>query len=211
MSFRNFVLKRSYVDMDYVYGTLSNKNGENPLNYKKMQENPMNFTIVAMDATTGKPVYFNKSNISQDHYDVFKASSSLPFICKPYFIDNIPYYDGGVGDPIPLQKAFDEGCDKVIIILTKPKDFIRNSRQDTRISKFIEKKYPNSAKKLRKRADNYNKTLKLAKKYEKENKVLIIAPDSTCGVKTLTKDLNALNILYKKGYKDAEKIKEFIK
>lgn len=31
MSLRNFLRKRSYVDLDYVYGTLSNADGENPV------------------------------------------------------------------------------------------------------------------------------------------------------------------------------------
>ncbi len=29
----NFILKRSFIDMDYVYGTLSTHDGENPLDY----------------------------------------------------------------------------------------------------------------------------------------------------------------------------------
>lgn len=41
--------------------------------------------------------------------------------------------------------------------------------------------------------------------------VLIVAPDDTCGVDTLTKDVEALNKLYNKGYKDGTKIKAFMK
>ena len=33
MSLRNFLFKKSYLDLDYVYGTLSNADGENPLDY----------------------------------------------------------------------------------------------------------------------------------------------------------------------------------
>lgn len=33
MSVRNFIFRRSFIDMDYVYGTLSCSNGENPLDY----------------------------------------------------------------------------------------------------------------------------------------------------------------------------------
>ena len=31
-SLGNFIRKKSYIDMDYVYGTLSNHDGESPLN-----------------------------------------------------------------------------------------------------------------------------------------------------------------------------------
>lgn len=40
--------------------------------------------------------------------------------------------------------------------------------------------------------------------------MLIIAPDDTCGVKTLTRDQEALKKLYTKGLHDAEAIRDFV-
>ena len=40
--------------------------------------------------------------------------------------------------------------------------------------------------------------------------MLIIAPDDTCGVKTLTRDQEALKKLYTKGLHDAEVIRDFV-
>lgn len=57
---------------------------------------------------------------------------------------------------------------------------------------------------------HYNEGIKLAQEYAKEGKVLIAAPDDTCGVDTLTRDKQALNRLYEKGYKDAADIRAFI-
>ena len=47
--------------------------------------------------------------------------------------------------------------------------------------------------------------------YWRIRKVLIIAPDDTCGVKTLTRDQEALKKLYSKGIRDAQAIEAFIK
>lgn len=80
--------------MDYVYGTLSNHDGENPLDYAALRDNPKEFVVVAANAKTGEAKYFDKRDIRQDDYNVFKASSSIPFVCKPYFIHGVPYYDG---------------------------------------------------------------------------------------------------------------------
>ena len=41
--------------------------------------------------------------------------------------------------------------------------------------------------------------------------MLIIAPDDTCGVKTLTRDQEALKKLYSKGIRDAQAIEAFNK
>ena len=49
-----------------------------------------------------------------------------------------------------------------------------------------------------------------AKEYEAKGRVLIVAPDDTCGVDTLTRDREALKRFYEKGYRDAFKIKAFL-
>ncbi|MDE6319280.1 MAG: patatin family protein, partial [Lachnospiraceae bacterium] len=147
MSLWNFIRKGSYVDMDYVYGTLSNSGGENPLDYEAFENNRMEFYVVAANAQTGQAHFFNKSDIRKDCYDVLKASSSIPFVCKPYRVDGIPYYDGALGDPVPVKKAFELGCDRVVLILTKPEHVLRTSRQDEHFAAGIRKKYPMAAEK----------------------------------------------------------------
>lgn len=60
MSVKNLVEKRSYLDLGYVYGTLSNRGGENPLNYPAMMANSAQMIVVAANARTGQPKYFTK-------------------------------------------------------------------------------------------------------------------------------------------------------
>ena len=56
----------------------------------------------------------------------------------------------------------------------------------------------------------YNAEVDLAKRYAQKGKLLIVAPDDTCGVHTLCRDAEALNRLYDKGYQDAERIAAFL-
>lgn len=210
MSMRNFIFKRSYLDLDYIYSVLSDADGENPLDYQAFVHSPTEFIGVAANAHTGEAKYFDKSSLHQDDYSVLKASSAIPFICHPYEVEGIPYFDGALGDPVPIEKAFAMGCDKVVLILTKPKDIPRAVGQDWRFAKRIEKAYPLAAEKLRTRAQRYNAGVEAAKRYEAQGKLLIIAPDDTCGVGTLTKDRDALRNFYKKGYEDAQRVTDFI-
>ena len=211
MSLENFISKHNYVDLDYVYDTLSSSEGEYPIDYATLDKNPSEFYIVATEADSGKAVYFSRDDFSFEHYDVFKASSDIPFVCKPYVINGIKYFDGGVAAPIPVDKAFDLACDKVIVILSRPIDYIRNSRRDSVIGRLISKEYPKLAEAMYNRADNYNQTVVRLKKLQEEGKVFVISPDDTCGVDTLAKEKESLNKLYAKGYFDAEKIKDFLK
>ncbi|BCI60540.1 patatin family protein [[Clostridium] leptum] len=211
MSFSNFLFKKTYIDMDYVYGTLSNSDGENPLDYPAFAKNPAEFIVVATDANTGEVHYFNKNDISQDHYDILKASCAIPFVCKPYEVDGRPYYDGALGDPIPIEKAFAMGCDKVVLILTKPKDLLRTPEKDEKLAARIEKKYPFAARQMRLRASKYNEGVALAKKYEEQGILQIIAPDDTCGLDTLTRKPQAMKEFYEKGLYDSSIVMKFLK
>lgn len=108
----NMLRSGSFLNLQYIYGTLSNAGCENPLDFEKMSANRMEWYMIATDATTGKPKYFTRSDMHQDDYRVLMASCCIPVACKPIVIDGIPYYDGALGDTIPLKKAFADGCDK---------------------------------------------------------------------------------------------------
>lgn len=54
MGIGRFLLKRSFIDLDYVYGTLSNSDGEYPVDYQKVAESTSEMLIVATDARTQK-------------------------------------------------------------------------------------------------------------------------------------------------------------
>ena len=209
MSARNFIRKKSYIDMDYLYGSLSNSDGENPLGYEAIAANPMKLTVVATDARTGKPKYFDKSDMQQDNYDILKASCSIPFVCHPYVIDGVPYYDGAISDPVPVEKAFSMGSDRVVLILTRPREFRRTADRDRKIASLIRRKYPAAAAGMEQRAEKNNEGIRLAEEYEKEGRLLVIAPDDTCGMDTLTRDKGAMRRFYEKGLRDGGKIAEF--
>ncbi len=210
MSFGNFVRTGSYLGLDYIYSTLTNSDGEDPIDYSCLAKYEGQLAIASTDAQTGKVHYFTKEDLSQDNYRVFSASCAIPFVCKPVAINGREYMDGGVADPIPLEKAFDMGAEKVVLALTKPKDFRRNNNRNEIICRLIKRKYPEAAKTLYTSNAKYDEMLDRAIELEKEGKVLIVCPDDTCGVDTLTKDKAKLHALYEKGYKDAEKIKEFL-
>lgn len=210
MSTRNFIEKGSYIDMDYVYGVLSNEGGENPVDYDALESTPTDWRIVACEADTGETVYFDKSNMTRNHYGILGASSSIPFVCKPYEIEGKEYFDGALGDTVPLEKAFEMGCTKVVLILTKPSDVLRTTGKDVFLANMIRRKYPKAAKRLEGRADRYNFGVALAKELEKDGLALVVAPDDTCGVDTLVRDKDALMRLYRKGYDDGAAIKSFL-
>ncbi len=60
------------------------------LDYPALRDDSMEFYVVAADALTGEPKYFDKGDIRQDDYSVLKASSTIPFVCRPYVVQGRP-------------------------------------------------------------------------------------------------------------------------
>ena len=201
----------NFVNLDYGYSELSNTGGESPVDYETLAANPADFIVVATDAMTGEPTYFDRRHISKDNYDVLKASSCVPGACKPYPVDDRFYYDGGISDPIPYEKCFAMGCDKVVVTLTRPRDYYRTPGKDRLVAAALAKSYPLLAEKLRHRAEIYNRQLDEIKALEDEGRILIVAPTSIGHLGTLSKDKYALKKLYIKGYADAAAIPEFVR
>lgn len=210
MSAHNMLKKRSYLDLDYIYGTLSAHGGENPLDFDALMANPAGFLVVASDAETGETVYFDKSDLRRDDYGPFKASSAIPVVCHPYEAGGRLCYDGALGDPVPVAKALELGCERIVLLLTKPSGLLRLPDRDEKLASRLQKKHPAAAARLRLRAENYNRGVAFAKELAAKGRALIISPDDTCGVDTLTKDKAALTRLYEKGYADAAAIAPFL-
>lgn len=210
MSLHNLLHRGSYIDMDYVYGELSNKDGENPLDYEAVRNSPAVMKVVALNARTGETVYFDKNDMVQDDYRILKASSSLPVVCRPYSVRDIPCFDGGMADPVPVKKAFEDGCGEVAVILTRPQDFIRVQKKDVRMARLLRHRYPKAADNLLLRYQKYNDGVALAKEYARKGKALIIAPNDCCGMGTLTRNRECMNRMYREGYSDAAALREFL-
>ena len=205
----SFVRNHNFANLDYIYGTLSNHDGENPLDYAAIERNPAGFTVVACNALDGSTMYFDKSRLHQDDYDIVKASSAVPVACEPYVVDGVPYFDGGIADPVPVQKALDDGADRVVVILTRLKDVLREQKKDVAPAKILEHSYPAAAERLLNRYRTYNDEVALAKRYEQEGRVLILAPEDLYGLSTLSKTFEGLERMYRAGYAAAAAIPAF--
>ena len=125
-------------------------------------------------------------------------------------VDGVPYFDGGIADPVPVQKALEDGYDRVILILSRLRDEVRKQQKDLAPARILERSHPAAAEKLRMRYKTYNDELELAKRYEAEGKVLILAPEDLYGLNTLKKNFEGLEMMYRKGYAAAEAIPAFL-
>lgn len=210
MGIGNWLKSGNYLNLDYIYTTLTVRGGEYPLDYETFARGTSPFFIVATQAHTGEAEYFTRRDLAQDSYDVLKASCAIPAACKPYPVNGKLYFDGGVSDPIPYKKALADGCDRLIVLVTRPLDYIKPKQKNMWLLKRSLRKYPKILHGLQHRHEVYNQSISELKELAALGKVLLVAPDDCCGVSTLTKDKDAFLRLYQKGYADGRRITEFL-
>ncbi len=197
--------------IEYIYGNLTNSDGKDPLDYEALMKNPSEFELVATDASNGKAVYFDKSMMKQDDYRAIMASSAIPAACKPIEINGRFYFDGGISDAIPIERACLKGCDCVVVILSKPRDFIKKPEDHKKLYSLLCARYPKIVDALNQRHVMYAHQQRLLYQLEKEQKAFIFAPSEKVPMATTQLSRKDNQQLYDLGVYDYIKYKENLK
>ncbi|MBR0085359.1 MAG: patatin family protein, partial [Lachnospiraceae bacterium] len=208
LSIGNFFKTGNLFGLQYIYGDMTNEGGGDPLDYDALMASPTEFKIVSTDAATGKPVYFDKTDMKRNDYRVVMASCALPGACKPIEIDGKYYFDGGVSDAIPIRKAFLDGCDKVVVLASKKRDFVKKPEGMRWFYTLACRKYPNTIKALNRRHKMYAAQQKYMFRAEEKGKAFIFAPSDPPKMGTYTKDPRIEQELFDLGVSDYLNLKE---
>lgn len=210
MSIGNYCRKGMYINLDYIYSDITNSYGKNPLDYDAVIKSPKIFVAAVTDAQTSTQKYFYKNDLAYDDFTLLKASCAIPVATRtPISFKGGKYFDGGISDPIPYKKAFDDGCDKLIICLTLPVDY-KKTAFPKRLVNLLLFRYPEIGKSIATSHTMYNDRINEILKLEEQGKVLILHPENCFGVKTASRNKTGLNQLYQLGYTDAKKIPSFL-
>lgn len=205
---KTFLKTGNLFGLQYIYGDLTNSDGADPIDFPAIMANPAEYWLVATNAQTGKPEYFSKQDMKQDDYRHIMASCALPAACKPIEINGQYYYDGGVTDAIPVQKALNDGCDKIIAILSKPRGFVKTPEKMRFLYTRMCRKYPKTIEALNNRHIMYKACQDKLLELEKEGKAFIFAPSNPPKMSTYTMDRAVEQQLYDLGIADFKALHE---
>ena len=195
--------------LDYPYTILSGPGGEDPVDLEAFNASAARYEAVVTDAATGDPVYYDKALLREGNFDPIKASCAVPGACQPYPVMGRPGFDGGVADPVPYKRALAQGCDRVVVLLTRPADYLRPLLEHQEVMEKALRRWPNAYGALLRRSVRYNTDVAAVKALEQAGRALLIAPSDIAGMATLTKDRAAVERLYHMGYAEGAKVLEF--
>lgn len=202
--------EKSLFGLDFVFGEIPDKLV--PFDWDSFLKYEGRLLVGVTNAETGQAEYKNGKDMDEK-FTMLRATCALPMFFPAIELDGKKYYDGGLADPIPVQKALDDGCDKLIIILTQPKGFVkRHERYNKMGAHLLARKYPEIKKSILSRPERYNETVKYCEALAKEGKAMIIRP--THPLDSFESDVRKLEMAYWHGYRMTKekmsKIKRFI-
>lgn len=207
MGIRPFLKGRGLIDQKLLFHRFPDR--ILPYNYKAYAENPNRFEMVTTDCLSGRPCYWEEKVDERRIIDIVKASSSLPYACPIVYVDGKPMLDGGIVDSIPLQRAYDQGYENCVVVLTRNKGY-RKSDREVIVPRFIYKEYPRLRVALRNRNKVYNEQLEMVERLEDEGKIKVIRPLKPIVVDRMETNVRKLTDLYEEGYDCARKMFEGI-
>ncbi|MBO5378251.1 MAG: patatin family protein [Ruminiclostridium sp.] len=203
--------KKSYYNFDFAFGEMPEQ--YLPFDWEGYKSYGENANAVITNIETGLSEYYPVT-CEDRTWQLLRASSSLPILFPPVEINGKKYMDGGITDSIPFERAFEDGCDKVIVVLTRERGFVKKPESLLPLIKMTYKKYPNLIKALENRHIMYNNQLSRLYELEKEGKALIIAPKDTHGIGRTERKPEILIPYFEEGYENTkriiDKIRDFI-
>lgn len=188
---------RSYFGLEFAYETIPNELV--PFDYDAFAAFPGQVEAVVTDLESGQADYLEVPRRDKRN-TVVQASCALPLMFPTYQINGHLYQDGGIADSIPWKRALAQGCDRIVVVLTRTRGYEKKADKLLPLIQKRYSKYPAFVEAVATRAARYNECREELFQLEREGKALVIAPEDTLGVSRMERDVNKLRLLWGEGY-----------
>lgn len=174
MSIRNFLKEKSYFGLNFAYNVLPNK--IDPFDWDSFAKYTGDIEVGVTNAKSGQIEFMNAMEMDRE-CTMLRATCALPILFPEIRINDIPYFDGGLADPIPVKRAEEKGYTKHVFILTRPEGYRKKiDRQSVWTSKLYKRKYPEIANRVVDRFEFYNTTMDYIEELEKTGRAFVFRP-----------------------------------
>lgn len=199
MGWRNLLdpHNRSYFGLKFTYDDIPNRFV--PFDYETFAAYPGEVEAVVSNLNTGRADYLPVPRRDARSLTL-QATCALPLLFPIFHIDGQPYLDGGCSDPIPWERALEQGCDRVAVVLTRARDYRKSPERLQPLIDRHYRDYPAFLAAQKSRAERYNDCRQRLFDRERAREILVIAPEDTCGVSRTERDLDKVRSLWQHGY-----------
>ena len=201
MGIRPLLKEKNIVSTKYAYDIVPRE--LDPFDDEEYKKSDIPFYAVVTNVKTGKPEYVQIKSVFEQ-MDVLRASGSMPIVSKPVKLGHEWYLDGAVTDSIPYEKMLEMGYDKVVVVLTKPADYVKKPMPKL-FTSIYKRRFPRFYEAFSNRYIMYNAQLERLKELEKQGVARVLRPSEHIKVSKVEKNPDKLESLYQLGIRDAER------
>lgn len=201
LSYVRLFMRGELFGMKFIFDTLPRSLV--PFDFTAFMENDVKCFTVVTDCETGKALYYEKKELGEDYLKVLQASNSLPFVAKPVHYNGLILMDGGLSDAVPIKKSIDDGNEKNVLILTRPKGYRKKRPPFLQFASLRYPRYKGLLNALARRHAGYNETMDFIDQHEHQGGVFVIRPRLELNVGRAERNKDKLYRAYDQGYGDA--------
>lgn len=202
ISMDNYYKTRSLFGMDFIFDEIPNQ--LDLFDYEAFFASPIEYVVGVTDVETGKPAFFGKDAMEPKN-TLLRASSSIPGFAPMVEFQGAKYLDGGTTAPIPVERALEDGCEKLIIVLTRERSYQKQPEHMRPLYHRHYEEYPELVRAIAQRHLVYNRTLDQIRRLERSGRAVVIAPEKALGISRFEKKMKTLRPCYYEGILDAQK------
>lgn len=153
--------------------------GDMPFDFGKFFKSDIECEIAVTSCETGRVEFKTEKKDKEKLLTLISASCALPMIFPNVSIGNSHYVDGCVTAPIPFERAFEKGCDKVVAISTHyPGEIVTDfTKYKAILVPLYKHKYPNLFRALLVRYRRYQKMFAQMEELERRGSLFLIRPE----------------------------------
>ena len=158
------------------------------------------FYAVVTNLRTGEAEYI-RLEAPLRQMEVLRATSAMPYVSRPVRLGGDLYLDGGVGDSIPVEFCRSLGCDRIVLVLTRPLDYRKRPPAGwlQRFTRLCYRDAPRFAERLNRRWAAYNRQVEDVLALERQGQVLVIRPSAPLPIRRMERDPARLQAAYDLG------------
>ncbi len=202
MSIYSLITTGNVVGTKFAYDLLPNVLEK--FDYDSFEKSPIDFYATCSNLETGKAEYILCTTLRGKYMDYLRASASLPYVSQIVEVDGKKLLDGGVCDSIPLKAFQNMGYTKNLVVLTRPKGYMKKPENNLMAEVFYGK-YPKFVSAMKNRFAVYNRTVRYVEQQEKEGNIFLLRPSKSIKVGRMEKDAEKIKALYQLGKDDANR------
>ena len=202
LSYRRLFAGSGLFGMDFVFGTIPLELV--PFDFDRFFRSDQRHVTTVTDCTTGAPRYYEKDNLDrQELMRVLQAGCSLPLLQKPVRFDGRLLMDGGIADPIPLRKSMADGNTRHVLVLTRPRGYVKKASVFTWLVRSRYAHFPALVQTFADRHRRYNETMTFIDALEQRRAIFTIRPQASLAAGRAERNREKLYAIYDQGYNDA--------